>query len=300
MDIRFELGKLGIDYQYIGNGDFVFDTLGLVQSKVQKRVCTFIDDEKFIKSIPQNISIILTNEKIVGLLQDKNCCVVESPRLTFFRLHNSLCEHEDYRRVSAITKLGRNCSISNCASIADKNVIIGNNVVIEEFVSIKENVTIGDYSIIRTGTIIGGEGFEFKKDRNSILSVRHAGGVHIGRNVEIQSNTCIDKALYPWDDTIVSDEVKVDNLVHIAHGVKVGKGTMIVANSGIGGRTEIGENSWIGFNATIRNGLKIGSNARINMGAVVTVDVKNDEQVTGNFAINHEKFMDFTKLLARR
>lgn len=295
MDIRFELVKLGIDYRCVKNGNFVFDTLGLVQSNVQKRVCTFIDDEKFIKSIPQNISIILTNEKIAGLLPDQDCCVVESPRLTFFRLHNSLCGHEGYRRASAITKLGKNCNISNCASIADKNVIIGKNVVIEEFVSIKENVTIDDYSIIRAGTIIGGEGFEFKKDRDSILSVRHAGGVHIGRNVEIQSNTCIDKALYPWDDTIISDEVKVDNLVHIAHGVKVGRGTMIVANSGIGGRTEIGEDSWIGFNATIRNGLKIGSNARINMGAVVTVDVDDNEHVSGNFAISHNRFIQYIK-----
>lgn len=89
--------------------------------------------------------------------------------------------------------------------------------------------------------------------------------------------------------------VVVDNLVHIAHAVKIGRGSMIVAQSGIGGRVEIGDNAWIGFGATIRNGITIGAGSRVNMGAVVTKSVPDGTAVSGNFAMPHDKFIDFVR-----
>lgn len=299
MNISIELQKLGIEHRCVGTGNFNFDTLGLVQSNTEKSICTFIDNEKFIEDIPDRVSVILTKEELKEALQNYNCCIVESPRIAFFQLHNSLCNCKDYRRNTKPTRIGKNCGISDSAYIANKNVFIGNNVVIEEFVSIKENVAIGDNCVIHAGTVIGGEGFEFKRDKDTVLSVSHAGGVRIGENVAIQYNVCIDKAVYPWDDTVIEDYVKIDNLVHIAHAVKVGVGTMIVANSGVGGRTVIGENSWIGFNATIKNGLKLGNNTRVNMGAVVTKDVEAEGSVSGNFAIPHSQFIKHIKNISR-
>jgi UDP-3-O-[3-hydroxymyristoyl] glucosamine N-acyltransferase len=115
--------------------------------------------------------------------------------------------------------------------------------------------------------------------------------VKIGVNVEIQYNTCVDRAVYPWDDTVIGDYCKIDNLVHIAHGVKLGPKVMIVANSGIGGRTIIKEGAWIGFGATIKNGVILGKKARANMGSVVTKEIPDNSSVTGNFAIEHSKFI---------
>ena len=189
------------------------------------------------------------------------------------------------------TRIGTNCNISSQAVIADKNVIIGNNVTIEEFAVIRENTVINDNSIIRAGCKIAGEGFEFKNTSEEVFHVSHIGGVIIGESVEIQYNTCIDKAIYPWDNTVIGDHVKIDNLVHIGHAVKVDSRTMIVANSGIGGRVSIGEDVWIGFGATIRNGIHIGDRARTNMGSVVTRNVGTEEAVTGNFAIPHKDFI---------
>ena len=150
---------------------------------------------------------------------------------------------------------------------------------------------INDNSIIRAGCKIAGEGFEFKNTSEEVFHVSHIGGVIIGESVEIQYNTCIDKAIYPWDNTVIGDHVKIDNLVHIGHAVKVDSRTMIVANSGIGGRVSIGEDVWIGFGATIRNGIHIGDRARTNMGSVVTRNVGTEEAVTGNFAIPHKDFI---------
>ena len=217
----------------------------------------------------------------------------EYPRAVFFSLHNYLTKIDGYRREAHPTIIGENCNISKMAYIADMNVTIGNNVTIEEFVSIKENTVIGDNSVIRAGTVIGGTGFEFKKNGEGTESflVEHVGGVKIGKNVEIQHNVCLDKAIYPWDNTIVDDYSSIDNLVYIAHGVKIGKLSLVASGATIGGRCNIGDNVWIGLGAVIRNGIDLGPGSRANMGAVVTKSVGEGEAVSGNFAINHDKLV---------
>ena len=79
--------------------------------------------------------------------------------------------------------------------------------------------------------------------------------------------------------------------MHIAHDVKIGENTLVVACTLIGGRTKIGKNSYLGPNCTIKNGLNLGENSKVSMGAVVTKNVKDGEVVTGNFAIPHEQFI---------
>lgn len=270
-------------------------SLGLVEYNDGKDVCTFVDNEYYLEKLSDNIQMVLIGEDLLDTLkqyrESYGICVVENPRLTYFRIHNYLVNDISYRRTDFKTRIGTNCNISSQAVIADKNVIIGNNVTIEEFAVIRENTVINDNSIIRAGCKIAGEGFEFKNTSEEVFHVSHIGGVIIGESVEIQYNTCIDKAIYPWDNTVIGDHVKIDNLVHIGHAVKVDSRTMIVANSGIGGRVSIGEDVWIGFGATIRNGIHIGDRARTNMGSVVTRNVGTEEAVTGNFAIPHKDFI---------
>ena len=270
-------------------------SLGLVEYNDGKDVCTFVDNEYYLEKLSDNIQMVLIGEDLLDTLKQYRksygICVVGNPRLTYFRLHNYLVNDISYRRTDFKTRIGNNCNISSQAVIADKNVIIGNNVTIEEFAVIRENTVINDNSIIRAGCKIAGEGFEFKNTSEEVFHVSHIGGVIIGESVEIQYNTCIDKAIYPWDNTVIGDHVKIDNLVHIGHAVKVDSRTMIVANSGIGGRVSIGEDVWIGFGATIRNGIHIGDRARTNMGSVVTRNVGTEEAVTGNFAIPHKDFI---------
>lgn len=271
-----------------------FEYLGLTASEVQFSLCVFLDDLKHINSIKKNIKMIITNKDIGKLLENENdfgLCIVENPRKTFFEVHNYLSEKYIKFSKNKETTIGKGCAISNLASISKNNITIGDNVIIEEFVVIRENTVIGDDCIIRAGSVIGGQGYEFKRVENGILSVFHSGGVFIGKNVEIQYNTCIDRAVYQWDNTVIQDNCKIDNLVHIAHGVKIDKNTMIVANSGIGGRTQIGKDAWIGFGATIINGVTIGDGSRANMGSVVTKSIPEGCSYTGNFAIEHSKFI---------
>ena len=297
MKLSSILSDLNIEYRCIGERDF--SSLGLIEYNNGKSVCTFAVDSRYLSNILPSVTMVLTNGSIAVDKENAKygICIVENPRLAFFKVHNFLTDSEIYCRTHFESTAGKDCKISDSARIAEKNVTIGNNVTIEEFCVIKENTVIGDNCIVRSGAIIGSEGFEFKKDEEAILGVKHAGGVVLEKNVEVQCNTVIDKAIYPWDNTVIGEYSKIDNFVHIAHGVKIGKRVMVVAHSAIGGRVEVDDDAWIGIGALIRNGIKIGKRCRVNMGAVVTKNVEDDDSVTGNFAINHGIFISNLKKL---
>lgn len=277
--------------------DVEFDWLALVNADLDFSFCTFIDNDKYLNNISENVKMIITTPEIAKLINNRGVCISDNPRISFFKLHNYLAQSKGYNIEREFkTQIGVDCNISKLSYISEENIRIGNNVTIEEFVSIKENTIIGDNSIIRAGSVVGGEGYEFKRMLNEdILHVKHIGWTVIGNYVEIQCNTCIVKAIYPWDKTIIEDNCKIDNLVHIAHGVKIRKGTFIVAGALIGGRTIINQNAWIGVGATVSNGLVIGKNAKVNIGAVATRNVDENTSVSGNFAVNHKRFIEFIK-----
>ena len=292
-----ELPKIDIECQCFDEKEF--ESLGLAGYNDGKNVCTFLAAAKYAAGLSEGISMILTSQKVYDELMSAGSlggsygiCIVDNPRLTYFLLHNALCDSENYARPRFESKIAESAQISPLAYIAPYNVVIGENAVIEEFVSIKENTVIGDDCVIRTGTKIGGPGFEIKNDGTKTITVTHIGGVVIGNNVEIQQNSNVDKAIYPWDDTVIEDHVRINSMVQIAHGDKIGRFTEIVAHASIQGRVRIGENVWIGPGCVIRNGISIGDNARVNMGAVVTLSVPAGEAVSGNFARTHGKLIE--------
>lgn len=300
MNKTFQLSKilndLNISEEYKIFGNDEFDDLALIDHNVNFKTCTYIEKKEYIKKIKSNVCIVITSPEIVELLSDKcvNICVTDKPSELYFKIHNYLCKNLNQRNHFK-TIIDSTANISPLASISDTNVKIGKNVIIEEFVSIKSNTIIGDNSIIRSGTVIGGEGFQFHNIDSRKELIKHVGGVIIGDYVEIQQNSCIDRAIYYWDNTCIGDQTKIDNLVHIAHGAKIGEKCMIVALSCVAGRVEIGDETWVGINSSIRNGLKIGKNVRINMGSVVTKNLDDFECVSGNFAVDHGIFIENLK-----
>ena len=273
--------------------DGEFDWLGLTAEEYTgKKVLTFLNDEKYYKEIENNKSVtcIITTKEVLEKIKGNKYGIIlsENPRKDFFELHNKLVKENFYFSKNE-NKISEKAKISKNANIGGYNIIIEDNVIIEAGVTIYENVTIKKGSIIRSGTRVGGNGFEFSRFGEEVLSIEFAGDVFIDENVEIQNNTCIDRGVF--DRTYLGKNVKVDNLVHIAHDVKIGENTLVVACTLIGGRTRIGKNSYLGPNCTVKNGLILGENSKVSMGAVVTKDVKDNEVVTGNFAIPHEQFI---------
>ncbi|PPK45276.1 UDP-3-O-(3-hydroxymyristoyl)glucosamine N-acyltransferase [Clostridium algidicarnis] len=276
-----------------------FESLALASADLDFSFCTFIDNEKYVDNISKSARMIVTTDKIAKLINDRGICISKNPRISFFKLHNHLSKKDYYtKKYDFNSQIGHNCNISKLAHISEKNVKIGDNVTIEEFVAIKENTVIGDNCVIRAGAILSGEGFEFKRTENKeILFAKHCGKLIVKDNVEIQYNTCVDKAVYPWDETIIGEYSKLDNLVHIGHAAKIGDRCLLAANSLIGGRTVIGDDTWVGVSSTVSNGLIIGKGANLNIGCVVTKDVEDGMSVTGNFAIEHKKFIEFIKTI---
>lgn len=277
--------------------DGEFNWLGLTAEGYEgKKVLTFLNDEKYYKEIENNESItcIITTDEVAKKIEKNKYGIIisKNPRKDFFELHNKLVK-ENFYFTKRENKISEKAYISEKANIGEYNIIIEDDVIIEAGVTIYENVTIKKGVIIRSGSRIGGNGFEFSRFGDEVLSVSFAGDILIEENVEIQNNTCVDRGVF--DRTYLGKNVKVDNLVHIAHDVKIGDNSLIVACTLIGGRTRIGKNSYLGPNCTVKNGLILGENSKVSMGAVVTKDVKDNEVVTGNFAIPHEQFIENLK-----
>ena len=176
------------------------------------------------------------------------------------------------------------------AYIADKDVRIGSGTIIGPRAVIEEQSTIGENCTIGSGTVIGSEGFEVRRVGGRQIAVPHGGGVRIGEHVTIQSNVVIDRALF-GGFTVIGDDTVLDNLVHVAHGVLIGKRCRIVSAAVLCGAAVVGDDVWIGPNATISSTLRIGNGARVSLGAVVIRDVPPGGHVSGNFAIDHAQFV---------
>lgn len=287
-----------LKFNIIQNGDF--NQLGMLTSNFEKNgVLAFISSEKFLPYLVENLNVscIIVTDEIYnlnkGLLEKYGIIVNKDPKLLYYNIHNFLAKKSFYWE-NFDNDINETSIISKSAIISKKNVKIGSNCIIEDNVIISEGVIIEDNVIVRSGSIIGSNGFQFLNTKNEVVPVTSAGQVLIKSNVEIQHNCCVDKGVLGGITTINKD-VKIDNFVHIAHDVIIGERTFVTAGVKFGGRTIVGKDCWIGINSTISNGLVIGDNVKISLGSVVTRNVQSNKVVTGNFAIDHNKFIEFIK-----
>lgn len=143
------------------------------------------------------------------------------------------------------------------------------------------NVKIGKNVTVRAGSVLGGAGYGYIEDnRDEFTPFPQIGGVIIEDDVEIGCNAAIDRGAL--GNTVIGQGTRVDNLVHIAHSVKIGKHCAIVAQVGIYGSVTIGDYTWIAPHATVDAWLKIGSRVIIGLGAVVRKDVPDNAIMVGN------------------
>ena len=147
--------------------------------------------------------------------------------------------------------------------VIEKNVEIGKGSILLPNVTILSNVSIGENCIIHSGTVIGSDGLGFAKDENDKWrKINHLGKVMINNDVEIGSNCTIDRGTL--DDTIIGENVKLDDQVHIAHNCKIGKSSIMGANATIGGSTIIGENCMIGGLCGVADNLVIADGVTVS------------------------------------
>ncbi|MFA7264993.1 MAG: UDP-3-O-(3-hydroxymyristoyl)glucosamine N-acyltransferase [Candidatus Nanopelagicales bacterium] len=211
--------------------------------------------------------------------------VVEDARTVFIQVVNALfAENVAAGRHPSATidpsaTLGEGCHIGPGVHIENAN--IGSRCVIHANAIIRDNVVLGDDVIVGPSSVIGNTGFGYGRDAAGIpIPFTHFGGVHIGNRVEIGANTTIDRGTL--ENTVIEDDVKIDNLVNIGHNCVIGRSALIIAGSALCGGVTVGEGAWISPNSTIREKVQIGSSSVVGLAAVVINDVAPGTTVFGN------------------
>jgi UDP-3-O-[3-hydroxymyristoyl] glucosamine N-acyltransferase len=253
-----------------------------------KNDLTWISDrlQDRLRSLEGGVIIVSENVNKDRMNASTTYLVVDNPRLHFLKV------------LSVFFQKTKPPAVSDKACIA-RTVTVGKDVNIEPGVVIEDDCTIGEGSSIDCNTVIkqgtrigngvkiganntiGGVGFGYEKDEDGqYIVIPHIGNVVIEDGVEIGNNTTIDRAVL--GSTLIRKNAKIDNLVHIAHGVEIGENSLIIANAMIAGSVVVGKNVWVAPSASVLNKKKIGDNALIGMGAVVLKDVANSTTVVGN------------------
>ena len=225
-----------------------------------------------------------------------------SERRKTFRRHRGRCHIAHSARLGSkvwvgdYVTIGRKCRIGDFTKIYDnvtigEGTLIGKNCIIYPGVHIFPGMVIGDRVILHAGCIIGDDGFgNAPQPDGSWKKIEHIGNVIIGNDVEIGSNTTVDKA--PMESTVIEDGVRIDNLCQIAHNVVVGKNTAMAAQCGIAGSTVLGEGCILAGQVGVVGHIKIADHTTVGAKSGVIGNVrKSGETIFGAPAIRHKTFL---------
>lgn len=206
--------------------------------------------------------------------------------------------------IGAFVYIGEGAVIGNGVKIfphayIGNHVIVAENTIIHPGVKIYHHCIVGKNVIIHAGTVIGGDGFGFAPQSDgSFKKVPQIGNVIIEDNVEIGSNTTVDRATI--GSTLIKSGAKLDNLLQIAHNVEVGNNSVIAAQSGISGSTKIGNNVMIGGQVGIVGHLLIADGTKINAQSGVSKSIKTaNTAVTGSPAFDYGASLRSQAMLRR-
>lgn len=231
---------------------------------------------------------ILCSDKVSGMTLNPHCnyIIVSNPRNAFRKVLENFFMEKEEPFISPSAQIHPSCKIGD-------GVFIGHGVVLEKDCIIGDHSSIGHNTVLKSKTLIGrsvkigsnctigGVGFGYEKDEDGHYQfIPHLGNVVINDNVDIGNCTAIDRAV--MGSTFIGSNCKIDNLVHIAHGVQLGKNSLVIANAMVAGSVVVGENVWVAPSSSILNNKTIGDNATIGMGAVVLKSVDQGATIIGN------------------
>lgn len=302
-----EIAKF-VDGELIGDSNAVITGVCGIKEAREGQL-TFVANSKYFPLVEKTAaSAILTPPDME--VPGKSIIRTRDPSLAFSRVL-ALVQKEEIPVRQGIHKtaviadgvvLGRDVSVGACAviekgvKVGDRTIIgsgtfvgqdtvIGADCLICPNVTLREKISIGSRVIIHSGVVVGSDGFGFIDIGGRHQKIPQTGTVLIEDDVEIGANVTIDRARF--DKTIIGQGTKIDNLVQIAHNVRIGRNCLIIAQVGISGSTVIEDNVVLAGQAGLAGHLTIGKGAQVAAQAGVAKSVKPNTKVSGYPARDH-------------
>lgn len=220
------------------------------------------------------------------------CIVAENPYLYFAKLTQLWKRARDQgvtRRVHPSAVIDDLAVVHPTATIGalcvvERGAHIGADTVLKSRVTVGEDCVVGARCLLHPGVVIGADGFGFAPNEGAWEKIEQLGAVHIGDDVEIGANTCIDRGAL--NDTVIEDGVKLDNLIQIGHNVRIGKHTAMAGCAGVAGSTTIGAHCTLGGGAIVLGHLTLGDQVHISAATTVSKSLLKPGHYTGMFPVD--------------
>ena len=280
--------------------DFYINNVSTV-SELNKYSIIFCLNNKYLDNKKFSKILIICKKKINIAHNDYFAFILsENPKLDFSKIINNFfiktkTKIENTSIINKKAKLSKNISVGHYSIIAE-NVEIGEGTSIGNHVVIAKNSKIGKDCIIKSGAIIGETGFGFAFEEKKSFLIPHLGSVIIGNNVLIGSNTVINKGTIT--DTVIGNNVKIDDCCFIAHNCIIKENSIIIATSEISGSCIIEENSWIGPGTKIIQKVVVGKNSTVGIGSIVRKNISPDSKVQSLDSLTLRELVKLKKLIS--
>lgn len=281
LEFLMESGK---EVTFVGDRNAEITEMSNLQNLGEHSIC-WIKNSRFAdRDVIENLKqlqdvLVVCPFEIEGV----NCIITDYPKGIFFSILNRFFRNTFKRTISdraviLTDKIGKNVHIGANCYIRDE-VEIGDNTIIHPNVSVICPCKIGQNCEIFPGVVIGADGAGYYLENDIPYREIHFKGVLIGNDVDIGANTCIDRGLLT--DTVICDHVKIDNLCHIGHNVKIEENCLIIAGTVICGSARIRKNAYLAPDCVVMNQIKVGEHAMVGVNSAAIVDVKERVTVFG-------------------
>jgi UDP-3-O-[3-hydroxymyristoyl] glucosamine N-acyltransferase len=257
-------------------------------------------------------SAIIVEEKFPAL--DKPSLRTRNPQYVYARTAELFHQPPRYERgihptavVDASARIGGNASIGayvvigadveigdNCTLLPHvvvyRGTKIGNNFFAHAHAAVRENCVVGNNVLLHNGVVIGSDGFGFAKDdEGRWYKIPQMGRVVLEDDVEVQANSCIDRA--SMGETRIGRGTKIDNLAHVGHNCTVAENSMLCAQVGLAGSTELGKNVILAGQVGVAGHCKIGDGVVVTAQSGTHGDIEPGAMVSGSPAFDHKQWL---------
>ncbi|GGX57715.1 UDP-3-O-acylglucosamine N-acyltransferase [Litorimonas cladophorae] len=277
----------------------------------------FSDKRRRDQLLTANATACLTTEKLAPLVAEAGmiAIVTDNPRAAFARISGEMVtigsaskpsgQIHDTAQIHRSAVIGEGVSIGartriGANSVIEDGVVIGDDCVVESLVSVSFT-KMGNRCHIKSGAIIGGAGFGMASDGGVIITIPHLGRAILHDDVHVGSNSCVDRG--QLGDTVLMNNVKIDNLVQVGHNVFIDEGAMLAGHSGVSGSCRIGKNAMFGGRAATADHVDIGEGSILAAFAGVMSNVPDGEMWSGVPAMpirEHMRSVAVLKKLGKR